>query len=212
VVTGAVAAATAEQAQQSGWGAVSKRPFAPASFDAARLAQELQAQAVEVVFFYGSGTQQVSFINAAGALNWTPRVLLLSALSGSSLTSAVPVAFKQKIFIAFPTVPTDVTAEGTAEYRALLEKYKLAPHHTASQLAALAAAKTFVEGLKRAGADLSREQLVTALEGLYDYDTGLTPHLIFGPNRRVGAAGAYIVTINPETKDFVPVSGWVSAN
>jgi ABC-type branched-subunit amino acid transport system substrate-binding protein len=211
-VPGAVAAATAEQAQQAGWRAVSKRPFASDSFDAARLAQELKAQATEVVFFYGSGAQQAGFLSAAGALNWTPHVFLLSALLENNLASAVPIAFKQKIFIAFPTVPTDVTAAGAAEYRALLEKYKLNPRHTASQLAALAAAKTFVEGLKRAGADLGREQLVTALEGLYDYETGLTPHLSFGPNRRVGAAGAYIVTINPETKAFVPVGGWVTAN
>ena len=62
------------------------------------------------------------------------------------------------------------------------------------------------------GADLSREQLITALEGLYDFDTGLTPRLSFGPNRRIGAAGAHMVTINPETKDFATASGWVSAN
>jgi len=65
--------------------------------------------------------------------------------------------------------------------------------------------------LKRAGADLSREQLITALEGLYDYETGLTPKLIFGPNRRVGAAGAYVITINADTKEFVSTSGWVPA-
>jgi hypothetical protein len=53
---------------------------------------------------------------------------------------------------------------------------------------------------------------VTTLEGLYEYDTGLTPKLVFGPNRHVGAAGAYVITINSETKEFVSASGWVSAN
>jgi hypothetical protein len=59
---------------------------------------------------------------------------------------------------------------------------------------------------------LSREQLVIALEGLYEFDTGLTPRLVFGPNRHVGAAGAYVVTINSETKQFISASGWVAAN
>ena len=98
-----------------------------------------------------------------------------------------------------------------AEYRALAEKYKLPSQHVAAQVAALAAAKTFVEALKRTGADLSREQLVTTLEGLYEYDTGLTPKLVFGPIRHVGAAGAYVVTIDAEKKTFVSASGWGTA-
>lgn len=204
--------ATTEQARQHGWGAVFERHYAPGSFDAARLAQELKGQGAEAVFFFGDGAQSAGLINAAGALGWTPHVFLLGALTGRDLVNAVPAAFKQKVFLAFPTVPADVTAEGAVEYRTLLEKYNLAPRHTASQFAALAAAKTFVEGLKRAGADLSREQLVTALEGLYDFETGLTPRLIFGPNRRIGAAGAHMVTINPETKNFEAASGWVKIN
>jgi ABC-type branched-subunit amino acid transport system substrate-binding protein len=129
-----------------------------------------------------------------------------------NLVANIPASFTKRVFLAFPTVPGDVTAEGLAEYRALSEKYKLPSQHTAAQIAALAAAKTFVEALKRTGADLSREQLVTALEGFYEYDTGLTPKLVFGPNRHVGAAGAYVITINSETKEFVSTSGWVGAN
>jgi ABC-type branched-subunit amino acid transport system substrate-binding protein len=105
-----------------------------------------------------------------------------------------------------------LTPAGLAELSALRDRYKLTARHTASQLSALAAAKVFVEALKRAGQDLTREKLVTALEGLYDYDTGLTPRLTFGPNRRVGAAGAYLVTVNPDTRDFAPAGGWVNAN
>ena len=123
----------------------------------------------------------------------------------------MPAAFKDKIFLAFPTVPADITPAGVAEFRALREKYKFAPRHTAAQLSAFAAAKIFVEGLQRAGRDLSREKLITALEGLYDFETGVTPRLTFGPNRRVGAAGAYVVTIDPEKKEFAPASGWVKA-
>ena len=40
-----------------------------------------------------------------------------------------------------------------------------------------ATAKIFVEGLTRAGKDLSREKLITTLEGLYEYETGATPRI-----------------------------------
>jgi ABC-type branched-subunit amino acid transport system substrate-binding protein len=122
----------------------------------------------------------------------------------------VPLNFKDHVFLSFPTVPTDVAAEGLAELRALEEKYKFPAGHTASKLNAFAAAKIFTEALKRAGRDLSREKLVTALEGLYEYETGVTPSITFGPNRRVGAMGAYVVSIDPAKREFVS-SGWVSA-
>ncbi|MCA1635216.1 MAG: ABC transporter substrate-binding protein [Acidobacteria bacterium] len=127
-------------------------------------------------------------------------------------TYTVPAVFKDKIFLAFPSVPADVTPAGEAELRALVEKYRFPMRHTAAQLSALAAAKVLVEGLQRGGRDVSREKLVTALEGLYEYETGATPRLTFGPNRRVGASGAYIVGIDPARKDFVAVGDWVKAN
>jgi len=54
--------------------------------------------------------------------------------------------------------------------------------------------------------------LIGALEGLHEYSTGLTQAITYGPNRRVGATGAYIVAIDLKQKQFVPVSGWVDSN
>jgi hypothetical protein len=45
---------------------------------------------------------------------------------------------------------------------------------------------------------------------LYEYDTGLMPKITFGPNRRIGALGAYIVTIDPEKKLFPASVEWVA--
>jgi ABC-type branched-subunit amino acid transport system substrate-binding protein len=210
-LTGAAAAAVEDQAKHIGWGEIGKRPYAPRGFDAARLVADLKGEGADAVFFFGGGAEQSAFVRQAAAAGFAPNLFLLGALSGSDLSGAAPAGSKLKIFLSFPTVPSDITDAGGQEFRALLAKYKLQPKHTAAQLSSLAAAKTFVEGLKLAGADLSREKLVTALEGLYDFDTGLTPRLIFGPNRRVGAAGAYIVTLNPETKEFSAAGGWVKS-
>jgi len=73
-------------------------------------------------------------------------------------------------------------------------------------LSAFAAAKIFTEALKRAGRDLSREKLVTALEGLYEYDTGVTPSITFGPNRRVGSLGSYVVSVDLTKREFVLIN------
>jgi ABC-type branched-subunit amino acid transport system substrate-binding protein len=207
----AAAEAAMARAKEAGWADVVKMNYPATSFDANKLAQQLKAERTAAVFIFGPGNDVDSFLRAATTLEWAPYVLSLGVFSSRELAANVTAAFSKKVFLAFPTVPSDVTADGLAEYRTLAEKYKLPSQHMAAQLAALAAAKTFVEGLKRAGADLSREQLVSTLEGLYEYDTGLTPKLIFGPNRHVGAAGAYVITIDAETKAFVSASGWVTA-
>ncbi len=140
-----------------------------------------------------------------------PAIYLIGALAGRDITEIVPLRMKDNIFIAFPTVPGDVSEAGAAEFSALLEKNKLARGHVAVQVSAIAAAKILVHALERSGKNLSREGLVTTLEGLYEFDTGLMPRITFGPNRRIGALGAYIVTIDPEKKLFPATVEWVAA-
>jgi hypothetical protein len=65
------------------------------------------------------------------------------------------------------------------------------------------------EGLKRAGRDLSRARLADALENLYSFESGVTPTISYGPNRRVGVFGAHIVRVNLTTHSFQPLGTFV---
>jgi CheY-like chemotaxis protein len=174
-----------------------------------RIAPETEV-VLMTLFFFGMGKEQSLLLKEAAANGWSPHMFLLGAFGGKELPP-VSAQMKDKVFLAFPTLPADLTREGVNEFRALHEKYKFAPRHTASQLAAFATAKVFVEGLTRAGKDLSREKLITALEGFYEYDTGATPLISFGPNRRVGAAGAHVLPLEQTATDFATASAWVKA-
>lgn len=207
-LSSAAGTAAAEQAKKAGLTIAKKVVFKPDNLDVRAIVRELKTGNVESLFFFGEGKEQSLLLNEAAAIGWSPSLFLLGTLSGRDF-STQPES-KNKIFLAFPTVPSDVSSEGMAEFRALQEKYKIAPRHTAAQLSAFAAAKVFVEGLTRAGRDLNREKFINALDSLYDYDTGVTPRLTFGPNRRVGAAGAHIVTFDPVKKEFTPL-GWTNA-
>jgi ABC-type branched-subunit amino acid transport system substrate-binding protein len=205
------ASAAQDQARQSGWGTLARQSYGRGDLGAARIVNELRLRGFGAVFLFGSGREEAAVIQEAAAQGWSPQFFLVGALSGRNLADAVPPAFNGRVFLAFPTVPADVTPAGLAELRALSDEYNFAPRHTASQLSALAAAKIFVEGLTRAGRDVTREKLVVALEGLYDFETGVTPRVTFGSNRRVGAMGAYVVTIDTEKREFAVASRWVSA-
>ncbi len=85
-------------------------------------------------------------------------------------------------------------------------------NYEGAQLSAYSSSLILIEGLKRSGRDLSREKLIINLERLYEFDTGFTPLITYGPNRHIGALGAYIVTVDPPKagrEDFIASKEWV---
>jgi ABC-type branched-subunit amino acid transport system substrate-binding protein len=153
----------------------------------------------------------LALMTEAASVNWFPYIFVQSGTATPTLFDA-PAGFEGKVFCTFPTAPADQTEQGINEFRLLGEKYKLPQKHPAAQVSAYTSAKILIEALKRVGKDLSRERLIQALEGFYNYQTGLTPPITYGPNRRIGAMGAYVVMVDLKEKKFVPVSGWVSVN
>ena len=185
--------------------------YALGRFDAAETSKQLHQTGRDAVFLLGGSEEALSLMREAEKLSWFPSIYGPVAVGGSGIFDA-PAGFDHKVFFSFPTSPADQTVEGTKEFRALQEKYKLPTQHVAAQFSTYSAARILVEGLKLAGKDLSREQLVRALEGLNECKTGLTPPITYGPNRRIGALGAYVVTIDLKEKKFVPASGWITPN
>jgi ABC-type branched-subunit amino acid transport system substrate-binding protein/cytochrome c553 len=206
-----IAAAVEDHLQKRGWNSVSPVYYARERFNATEQVAALKQQGIDTVFLLGPGADAGALFKDAAAVGWRPSIYLLGSLVGRDITEIVPMQMKDNIFLAFPTVPTDITSASAAEYSALLEKHQLRSGHAAAQASAMAAAKILVHGLERAGKNLSREQLVATLEGLYEFETGLMPRITFGPNRRIGVLGAYIVTVDPEKKLFPASVEWISA-
>ena len=207
-----IAGAIEEQAKKLHWSSVTTIYYAREGFNPTRYVNELHQKDIDTVFFLGSGVEASGLLNEAETVGWTPPLYMLGSLIGSNIAAAVTPKMKDKIFLAFPTVPTDVSEAGAAEYTALLQRNKLASTHAAAQASAIAAARILVHALEICGKDLTRERLITTLEGLYEYDTGLMPKITFGPNRRIGALGAYVVTLDPEKKLFPASAEWVAVD
>lgn len=206
-----VAQAIRTECQESGWDAIQELGIPRERFDAALLVRTLSEKATEVIFFLGPSAAAGSFLQEAQRLDWDPVFLMPGSLAGRELF-AVPFSFNGGIFLSFPSSPSAQTPDGMAEYRKLAKARKLSSQHLTTQLTALSSAKVLVEGLKRAGRNVNREKLIETLEGLYQFKTGFTAAVTYGPNRRVGALGAYIVSLDLEAKRYVPVGGWINLN
>jgi ABC-type branched-subunit amino acid transport system substrate-binding protein len=199
------------QSKKAGKSTIETFLYTAAPLNVVSTIPQIQQKGPDTVLFLGTGEAALTFMKEAERLQWTPAVYLLSPSVGREIFDA-PMGFNHKIFISFPTSPADQTIEGVKEFRALAEKHKLPAQHLVAQLSAYSAAKILVEGLKRAGKEVSREKLIAALEGLYRFETGLTPIITYGPNRRIGATGAYVVSVDLEKKQFIPTSGWINLN
>lgn len=201
--------AVREQLQKHALPEVRYIGFGRGALDASRTVKELQRAGVDAVFFFGGPDTLKSVLAEADRVRWLPQVLIAGAQSAKELFD-MPPSFNGKILLSSPTAPSDLYGQGAVEFARLAERHRLPAHHTAAQLGAYAAARILVEGLQRGGRELTREKLVKAIEGLYRFETGVTPPISYAPNRRVGALGAYVMTVDLAGKTFRPAGGWIT--
>jgi ABC-type branched-chain amino acid transport systems, periplasmic component len=193
---------------QAGWPAVEEVQASAVKFNPEAVVKSLNSRATRVVFLLAPGDIQDAILEQAEKIGWRATYFIPGYVAGRKVMDVTESAVEQ-VFLSVSSLPSDQTAEALIEYRRLAETYKLPTSHVASQIQALAAAKTLVEGLKRVGREASRQKLVEALERMYQFKTGLTPPLTYNPNRRIGAAGAYVVTLDKQAHRLVPASKWI---
>ena len=128
------------------------------------------------------------FATAAAAASYRP-ALLAPAEFGAGRLDGGPLP----VVLAFRAGPADQAADALAAYRDLAAAYHLPDEDRPAQLRALVAIRLLVAALERAGRDVTRESLVTALETTSDFRSGLMPPLSYGPSRRIGSTGAWIL-------------------
>jgi ABC-type branched-subunit amino acid transport system substrate-binding protein len=205
---GAAAADELARTGLAGWSAT----YGTADRDLAARIVAARDAGVDALIFLGAEDDARDFLAGAATLDWHPRVYLLAALAAGAVLDAPP-AFAGRLFLAAPSLPTDLTASGEDLLRQAglaAPAEAAAPRATVYERQAVAAFEVLVEALTRCGRDLSRDRLVAALEGLHGFDTGLTPRLTFGPERHLGALGAYIVAYDPSRGGLAPAGGWVT--
>jgi len=157
----------------------------------------------DTLLFPGSGPEALARLREAEKSGSRPTLLATGKAADSALLSA-SAAFEGRIFVAVPALPGEPAA-----YRKLAASHALSREHLSAQLSALAAAEVLLEGLMRAGRDLTRDNLIEKLESLRRFETGYGPPVTFGPARRLGARGAYILKADLGKKAWVPAGGWV---
>lgn len=181
--------------------------YQPPFFDAVDSAKILSEKQIDTVLFFGQGGDLKRLSEAAAKQDWQPVLLLPGVFADKAMFDIGP-GFQ--LFLGYSSLPSDHTPKGVEAFEALHNEHEFGYQHSAAQISAYVASMVLVEGLKRAGKDLSREKLVTALEGLADFQPGLMPPLSYNRRRRIGALGGYVMQLDLEQKKFGTASNWIS--
>ncbi|MBI3181488.1 MAG: ABC transporter substrate-binding protein [Myxococcales bacterium] len=158
------------------------------------------------ILFQGEAAALGELLEALG--EGTPAQVLAPCSVAARLPPAQRAPASKTVLFVCPALLGDQSGRGLAPFSAFLERSGLAPRNLAFQANAYAAATVVMEALKRAGEGVSRAGLVRALESLRDFETGASPPVSFGPERRVGVAGAYLARLETDGR-LTPVTGWL---
>jgi len=187
--------AARERAARHGIERVATVPYEANNFDASKTVATLRSAGFEAILFLGSAMEFVELGTEASELDWKP-ALLAPGIRAERGVFEMPKSFAGEVYLAYASLPADHTQDGTNLFEALHRDRGLNYRESVSQIAAFSAARVLVEALERAGPDLSREQLIETLEGMENFQPGLTAAVSFNPNRRMGPGGAYVVRVD----------------
>jgi ABC-type branched-subunit amino acid transport system substrate-binding protein len=106
--------------------------------------------------------------------------------------------------------PVNSNDPAVVEYREIVNKYGKDRDKTPNRYSLFGYyyAKLFVEGLKKAGKDVTRESYIAALEGIKNWESGITPPVSFSETDHLAQNSGFMVEVQKSV--FRPISGWIT--
>jgi len=157
--------------------------------------EQIRPSNPDAVVMVGTYAPLAEFVKRARAEKWSAMLLTVSFVGTEAFAKAAGKDGDGVIITQVVPPPSRRDLPAVAQYLSALKKY--APDATPNfvSLEGFVNAMVLVEGLKLAGRDLSREKLVTAMEGIRDLDLGLGMRASYGPGRHHGFDNVYYTVL-----------------
>jgi len=106
--------------------------------------------------------------------------------------------------------PVNSKDPAMVEYREILAKYGKDRDKEPNRYSLFGYfyAKLFVEGLKRAGKNLTRESYIAAVEGIKNWENGIIPPVSFSATDHIAQDSGFMVEVQKGV--FRPISSWIT--
>lgn len=142
------------------------------SSDVPQAVQRLSASGPDAIIMITAGAPTVAFIKAYRKVNRGARFYTLSVMGTQATLRALGADGIGVVVTAVVPFPWSQSLPLAREYRAALQKGGFESSVSFIGLEAYLNAKVLVEGLRRAGKDLTRARFIQALESMRQFDAG----------------------------------------
>jgi branched-chain amino acid transport system substrate-binding protein len=140
--------------------------------------REVMAAHPQAVVVVGPYAPTAAIVKRSHATGWRPQFLTVSFVGTEEFIKEAGTDAEGTI-ITQVMPPYDRTDYPTVElYRRCLAKYSPGEPPTFVSLEGFVDAMVLVEGLKRAGKDVTREKFISAIESIHEMNVGLGPRLV----------------------------------
>ncbi len=179
-------------AKEKGLDVVAEIPYDTGATDLSSQALKLQQANADLVFVNAVPGPAAAAMKEMDKLGYKPKFLLTFVLNDPGFFGAAGKAAEGIYTSSFTPLP-DADDPKVAKYRDFMKKYLPNEQLGSFSLWGYLASEVFIEGLKRAGKDLSRESFVNALETIVDWKDSIATNISYGPNNRAPQNSIYII-------------------
>ncbi|KAA3628921.1 MAG: ABC transporter substrate-binding protein [Proteobacteria bacterium] len=169
---------------------------------------KLKQSGADAVVMWVNPTHAVITLKTAAALQFAPQWATSSTLSDAPLMHTITGGlWKNIIFASFSELP-DADTPAMKKYRDAFAKYaQQGERWGVFFMAGIGFVEPMVEGLRRAGRDLTREKFVSAMESIKDFK-GILGNISFGPGERQGQRAVFLAKTDDTGVGVVQLTPW----
>lgn len=175
-----------EELEGRGLKPVAEASYVPSDVDVSAQAVALRDANPDVVVMAVITKQGALFLREAQKLGWKPKFVAMNTM-GDPITLDLASDSLEGVYVNIMTAVETMDNPKVREANAILAKYHpdVAPGYWS--YLGFAGAIAFVEGARRAGQDLTREKLISALESLGSFEPGVVPPLQWSKDNHGGS-------------------------
>src|SRR5438067_101375 len=171
-------------------------------------ALKLQTTGADTVILYAVPKPGGSIIAEMGKIGYAPKLLSSSVINDPSIFQLAGTAINGMLIEAYLPAFDDTSNPKIVEYQAFMAKYAPKEQIGGFTESGYAYGQVFIEALKRAGKELTREGFMANLDQMKDFTGSLVPSLSYSSTDHAGVKAAYFQA----AKDgkFVTVTGYIT--